>query len=141
MEELPYLNMNFTLEYEGKGIPLKSVKSISQEPEQEYIQEGGLNGYVHVRPKPASRPYVLQIERYITSEYGNLPKLSPGTVLKAPLFLMAGHYPGNPLRLQFKFTGCTVTGRSYGDLNASRAEAFTETISISYQEMELNLLK
>ncbi len=140
MEELPYLNMNFTLEYRGAGIPLKAVKSISQEPEQEYIQEGGLNGYVHIRPKPASRPYVLQVERYITSGYGNLPDLSAGTVLKEPLFLVTGHYPGGPGKIQFKFTGCTVTARTYGDLNAARAEVFTETISISYQEMELEFL-
>ena len=39
-------NMNFRLLMDGTEIPCKSIHGFRQETEEEYISEGGLNGYV-----------------------------------------------------------------------------------------------
>ena len=49
----PLVNFNFMLRVELlHDLPCKSVKSFSSELEYDYIQEGGLNDYVHMRRKP-----------------------------------------------------------------------------------------
>lgn len=121
-------NMNFRLTLDGIQIPCKSIQSFQQEKEQEYIQEGGLNGYVHIRPKPASKPSTLQIERYMTEQFRD--DLPNGKILKGYLMLEVGE------RFQFIFKGCTVTGKSYGTLDAERNGILVETTTISYEQME-----
>ena len=49
----------------GAEIGCKSIQGLEEETEYEYIQEGGLNNYVHIRRKPVLRPVALVIERYV----------------------------------------------------------------------------
>ncbi len=121
-------NMNFRLLMDGTEIPCKSIHGFRQETEEEYISEGGLNGYVHIRPRPASKPPVIEVERYVTENFTD--PLPVGQALPSYLVLEVG---GN---LRFLFKGCTVAAKSYGELNAEKGGILVETTTISYQQME-----
>jgi hypothetical protein len=45
-------------------VPCKSIRAFTKPNEYEFIQEGGLNDYVHIRRKPVSQPFKLVVERY-----------------------------------------------------------------------------
>ena len=60
---------NFVLEVEAVYfLPLKSVRAFTKENEYEYIREGGVNDYIHLKRKPISKPFTFQIERYVGTE-------------------------------------------------------------------------
>ena len=128
---------NFMLRVEGViDVPCKKIIAFHKENEFEYIQEGGLNDYVHMRRKPISQPFKLQVERYIGVDF--LDPLTLGTELILPLFLMVGrnlvYDEFDPVRL-YLFTGCVVTDKQWGDLDAERSSLFTEIVTIGYREM------
>lgn len=133
------MSMNFLLTMDREEIPCKSIHGFHREREQEYIQEGGMNDYVHLRPKPVSKPSTLEIERYVTADYKDY--FPEGAVLAADIVLEVGKgnsfTEGSSLRLIFK--GCTVTGKSYGELNAEKGGIFTETVTVSYQELKVGV--
>lgn len=132
------LNTNFLLRVEAHyDLPCKSIKGFQYENEYEYIQEGGLNDYVHLRRKPASKPYTLQVERYVGVGY--FDPLPVGCVLELPLVLFVTHFSGrfeHPRRV-FVFSGCTVISKDYGDLNAEQSGLLTETTTIAFQRLEV----
>ena len=62
----PLVNFNFMLRVELLyDLPCKSVRAFQRELEYEYIQEGGVNDYVHMRRKSITKPFTLEIERYV----------------------------------------------------------------------------
>ena len=130
-------NFNFMLRVEGLfDLPCKRVHSFTKANEYEYIQEGGLNDYVHMRRKPVSQPFTFQVERYVGVDY--IDPLQPGTDLILPVVLivcrmqMKGNF--TPFRL-YTFTGCTVMSKEYGELNAEQSGLLTETTTIGYREL------
>ena len=128
---------NFMLRVEGViDVPCKRVTAFQKSNEFDYIQEGGLNDYVHMRRKPISQPFKFQVERYVGVDF--LDPLTLGTELILPLYLMIGRYEVynsfNPVR-QYIFTGCVVTDKSYGELDAERSSLLMETTTIAYREM------
>jgi hypothetical protein len=134
----PVVNFNFMVRVEGLiDLPCKSVKAFSREMEYELIQEGGVNDYVHMRRKPISRPFTLEIERYTGIDY--FDPMPTGLDLVLPLIVFVSRYvnnfiPGIVYRT-YIFTGCTVTKKSYGELNAEHSGLLTETTTIAYREM------
>ena len=65
----PLTAFNFVLEVELLYfLPLKSIRAFTKENEYEYIREGGVNDYVHMKRKPISKPFTFQVERYIGTE-------------------------------------------------------------------------
>jgi hypothetical protein len=74
-------------------VPLKSVRAFSRENEYDYIQEGGMNDYVYMRRKPISKPFTLQVERYVATDFND--PLSNGTELLLPLMLFVGKNTGS----------------------------------------------
>lgn len=140
----PLTAFNFVLEVELLYfLPLKSIRAFTKENEYEYIREGGVNDYVHMKRKPISKPFTFQVERYIGTERF-LDPLATGTELIAPLFLYIYRHkaiggfndsaPKNPARV-YIFTGCTVMGKEYGELNAEKSGLLTETTTIAYREL------
>ena len=142
----PITAFNFVLEVEAVYfLPLKSVRAFTKENEYEYIREGGLNDYVHLRRKQASKPFTFQVERYIGTDRF-LDPIANGTELMLPLILhvyrhkaMQGFGSKNlpdawPARL-FIFTGCTVISKEYGELNAEKSALVTETTTFAYREL------
>ncbi|MCR5278220.1 MAG: hypothetical protein K6E19_02155 [Lachnospiraceae bacterium] len=130
-------NFNFMLRVEGLfDLPCRRVHSFTKANEYEYIQEGGLNDYVHMRRKPVSQPFTFQVERYVGVDY--LDPLQPGTDLILPVVLfvcrMEMHKNFMPFRT-YTFTGCTVMSKEYGELNAESSGLHTETTTIGYREM------
>ncbi|MDO4531018.1 MAG: hypothetical protein Q4C06_03470, partial [Bacillota bacterium] len=130
------VSYNYMLRVEGMyDLPCKSVHSFTKENEFEYVQEGGLNDYVHMLRKPISKPFSFTVERYVgTDPY---PVLPMGAELVLPVILMVSPYPrefGKSKRT-FVFTGCTVMSKTYGELNAEKSGILTETIVIGYREM------
>ncbi len=130
-------NFNFMLRVEGLfDLPCRRVHSFTKANEYEYIQEGGLNDYVHMRRKPVSQPFTFQVERYVGVDY--LDPLQPGTDLILPIVLfvcrmqMKGSFM--PFRT-YTFTGCTVMSKEYGELNAESSGLHTETTTIGYREL------
>ena len=140
----PIPSFSFVLEVEALYfLALKSVKVFNKENEYEYIQEGGVNDYVHMRRKPISKPFTFQVERYVGAERF-LDPLALGTDLVAPVILyvyrsqprqmITESAPAWPARL-YIFTGCNVTAKEYGELNSEKSALLTETTTIAYREM------
>ena len=133
----PAVNFNFMLRVEGVlDLPCKSIRAFQKENEYEMIQEGGLNDYVHLRRKPISKPFTIQVERYVGVDM--LDPLPSGTELVLPLMLYVNRYSVygefHPIRV-YVFTGCTVMSKEYGELNAEQSGLLTEITTIAYREM------
>lgn len=132
----PLVNYNFMLRVEGVfDLPCKAVHSFTKENEYEYIQEGGLNDYVHMRRKPISKPFTFTVERYVGTDYYD--PLQNGTELVLPLILLVTRH-GNHFEVTkraYVFTGCTVMSKEYGELNSEQSGLHTERIVIGYREM------
>ncbi|MDD2972856.1 MAG: hypothetical protein PHE02_12090, partial [Lachnospiraceae bacterium] len=130
------VNYNFMLRIEGLyDVPCKSVRTFTKENEYEYIQEGGLNDYVHVRRKPISKPFTFQVERYVgTDLWDPMPN---GAELILPVLLMVSRYHNDfgKTKRCYVFTGCTVMSKEYGTLDAEKSGLLLETTTISYREM------
>lgn len=133
----PLENFHFMLRVEAVfDLPLKSVKVFSRENEYEYIQEGGLNDYVHMRRKPVSKPFTFEVERYVSIDY--IDPLPNGADLILPVILLVSHQGGNfgnAVSRTYTFTGCTVTGKQYGQLDSESSGLLTETTTIAYREL------
>ena len=134
----PLVNFNFMLRVELLfDLPCKSVRAFSRELEYDYIQEGGLNDYVHMRRKPITRPFTLEIERYVGVDYIDPLPLGADLVLPVLLFVSRNHdqfIPGVVART-YVFTGCTVMKKTYGDLVADQSGLLVETTTLGYREM------
>lgn len=121
-------------------LPCKSVQTFKKENEYEYIQEGGLNDYVHILRKPVSQPSTLEIERYVLDgDDGNFDPLPKGMVLTMPLILHVSKWLGSyeTSRRSYEFTGGVVTGKEYGGLDAEKPGLVIEKTSIAYQELKV----
>ena len=137
------LNTNFMLRVEGvTDVPCRKVSAFTRQNEFEYIQEGGLNDYVHMKRKYISKPFTLTIERYAGGDY--VDPLPLGMELTLPLVLFVSQYPGlfapGMVARTYTFTGCTVISKTWGELNAEASGLLVETIEIAYKEFaELNI--
>lgn len=147
----PVVGYNFDLEVEGAFfMPLRSVKVFNKENEFEYYQEGGLNDYVHMLRKPISKPFTFQVERYVgasgskLSTLGGLDPIALGTELVLPVILYVSRALTSGINKNFSlsnvarayvFTGCVVTAKEYGELDAEKSTLHTETTTIAYKEL------
>ena len=134
----PVVNFNFMLRVEAvMDVPCKSVRAFTKENEYEYIQEGGLNDYVHMRRKPISKPFTFQVERYVATDY--IDPLPNGAELILPLLLFVSHEGNNFLPEAvsrcYTFTGCTVTAKEYGALSSEQSGLLVETTTIAYHQL------
>jgi hypothetical protein len=133
---MPLEHFNFMLRVEAiYDLACKSVRAFTRELEYDLIQEGGLNDYVHMRRKPVSRPYTLEVERYAGTEF--VDPLPLGADLALPVFLFVSRTPGSFLLTgrTYVFTGCTVTKKVYGELQAENSGLLTDLITIAYREL------
>lgn len=135
----PLVGYNFMLRVEGiYDLPCKSVHAFSRELEYDFIQEGGLNDYVHMLRKPISKPFTLEVERYVGVDY--VDPLPEGADLMLPIILMVSRYQQQSSFIPFVcartyvFTGCTVMKKEYGELAAERSQLLVETTTIAYRE-------
>lgn len=129
---------SFSLLVDGvTNVPLRSVKAFKKEAEFEYVQEGGLNDYVHMLRKGVTKPFTLQVERYADTSIV-IETLPVGYEATLPMLLMI--YDGRniqsnmPIRT-YAFTGAVVMSKEYGELNSERSGLLTETITIGYREL------
>lgn len=116
-------------------VPCRAVKNIVRNNEFDYIQEGGVNDYVHLKRRPISQPFSFQVERYAGIDY--LDPLTLGTELALPIMLFVFDRPhrAESIRRVYTFTACTVIGKEYGDLNAESSGLLVETTTIAFREM------
>lgn len=134
----PLVNFNFMLRVElAFDLPCKSVRAFERELEYDFIQEGGLNDYVHMRRKPISKPFTLEVERYVGVDYVDPLPLGADLVLPLMLFVSRNHDQFIPFVVArtYVFTGCTVMKKTYGDLVADQSGLLVETTTIGYREM------
>ena len=69
----PLTSFAFMLRVElAFDLPCRAIKGLRRENEFDYIQEGGLNDYVHMKRKPISRPFTFQVQRYVGLDYLDL---------------------------------------------------------------------
>lgn len=133
----PLGNYNFLLRVEGTyEIPCKSIKGINCEAEYEYIIEGGLNDRVHMKRKSQSKPYTFQIERYVGTPYEDIFTLDRS--FSMPIMLMVSRYQEyfiKPSRT-YKFNGCRVISKDYGEFNGEQSSFLTESVTIAYDSLE-----
>lgn len=132
----PLINNIFLLRVDAVyDLACTKVSGIVQEKEYENIVEGGVNDYVQLREKPSSKPNILQVERYIGERY--LDPLPVGKRCEIPLVLYVDRHLDFFVNapMTFTFSGCTVLGKKYGDLDAERSGLLTETIQIAYQQV------
>ena len=135
----PLTSFAFMLRVElAFDLPCRAIKGLRRENEFDYIQEGGLNDYVHMKRKSISRPFTFQVERYVGLDY--LDPLPLGVELVLPVLLFVNPYPFRnssffkPVR-SYAFLGCTVTAKDYGELNAESSGLLVETTTIAFREM------
>lgn len=128
-------HMHFLLRAEGMELPCKSFQNFEQESEYETIQEGGLNDRVHIRPKPALKPAVFKIERYLYPGYQD--PFAVGQILTEDAVLMISARQGDftDPQIQFLFSGCVVTEKSYSGGDAEKSGLLIETTTIAYEYM------
>ncbi len=134
----PLVNFNFMLRVELMfDLPCKSVRAFERELEYDFIQEGGLNDYVHMRRKPISKPFTLEVERYVGVDYIDPMPLGADLVLPVMLFVSRNHDQFIPFVVArtYVFTGCTVMKKTYGDLVADQSGLLVETTTLGYREM------
>ena len=134
----PLVNFNFMLRVEMLyDLPCKAVRAFSRELEYDMIQEGGLNDYVHMRRKPISRPFTLEIDRYVGVDY--VDPLPLGADLVLPVLLFVGREPNafipGVVARTYTFTGCTVMKKTYGELSGDQSGLLIETTTLAYREM------
>ncbi|MDR2163093.1 MAG: hypothetical protein LBO70_04030 [Clostridiales Family XIII bacterium] len=135
----PVVGYNFMLRVEGLyDLPCKSVKAFARENEYELIQEGGRNDYVHMKRKPISKPFTLDVERYVGVDY--FDPLPNGSEPILPILLVVSRKPNNWSNPDgwvrtYTFTGCIVMKKVYGELNAEQSGLLTETTTIAYKQM------
>lgn len=134
----PLVNFNFMLRVELVfDLPCKSVRAFSRELEYDFIQEGGLNDYVHMRRKPITKPFTLEVERYVGVDY--VDPLPLGADLVLPIMLFVSRVPRmfipGVVARTYVFTGCTVMKKEYGELVGDQSGLLVETTTIGYREM------
>ena len=135
----PLTSFAFMLRVElAFDLPCRAIKGLRRENEFDYIQEGGLNDYVHMKRKPISRPFTFQVERYVGLDY--LDPLPLGVELVLPVLLFVNPYPFRNSSFfksvrSYAFLGCTVTAKDYGELNAESSGLLVETTTIAFREM------
>lgn len=132
----PVIGYSFMLRVEGVyDLPCRAVKGFQKENEFEYIQEGGMNDYVHIKRKPISKPFTFQVERYVGVDLIDPLPLGSEPILPIILFVNACAFPKlKPVRT-YTFTGCTVIAKDYGNLDAEKSGLVVETTTIAYREM------
>lgn len=134
----PLVSFNFMLRVELLfDLPCKSVRAFSRELEYDYIQEGGLNDYVHMRRKPLSKPQTLEVERYVGVDYFDPMPLGADLVLPVMLFVSRYQDQFIPFLVArtYVFTGCTVMKKNYGELSGDKSGLLIETTTLAYREM------
>ena len=134
----PLVNFNFMLRVELLfDLPCKSVRAFNRELEYDFIQEGGLNDYVHMRRKPISKPFTLEVERYVGIDYFDCMPLGADLVLPVILFVSRYHSQFIPFLVArtYVFTGCTVMKKNYGELVGDKSGLLVETTTLGYREM------
>ncbi|MEG0339654.1 MAG: hypothetical protein RR573_07015 [Oscillospiraceae bacterium] len=129
---------NFMLRVEAAfDMPLKSVRAFTRELEFDYIQEGGLNDYVHMRRKGITKPFTFEFDRYVGMNY--IDTLPLGANMLLPLVLMVSRIPGQfypfVVARTYNFTGCTIIKKTYGELDAMKSELLVETVTVAYREL------
>ncbi len=132
----PVIGYSFMLRVEGiYDLPCRAVRGFQKENEFEYIQEGGMNDYVHIKRKPISKPFTFKVERYVGIDLIDPLPLGSEPVLPIILFVNACAFPSlKPVRT-YTFTGCTVIAKDYGELDAEKSGLVVETTTIAYREM------
>lgn len=132
----PLLKNNFLLRVDAiYDIPCVNISGIKNTKEYQTIQSGGVNDYVYLRPKPASKQESFKVTRYIGK--GFFDPLKVGKTTSIPIVLYVSRYQNDfelP-KMTFTFWGCTVTAKEYGELDAQKSGLMTETTTISYQKM------
>jgi hypothetical protein len=135
----PLVNYNFVLRVEALfDLPCRSVKAFARENEYELIQEGGRNDYVHMRRKPITKPFTLEVERYVGVDF--LDPLPNGAEPVLPIVLIVSRNPDkfsdvSAWARNYAFTSCVVMKKTYGELDAERSGLLVETTTIGYLEM------
>ncbi|MCR5467359.1 MAG: hypothetical protein K6F37_00220 [Lachnospiraceae bacterium] len=141
----PAPSFNFFLRVEGVfDAPCRSVRAFTKENDFEEIQEGGRNDYVILKRKPITRRFTLQVERYVGID--KVDPLQLGTEMVLPLILAVSRVSSSSAGFAdtltetefirfYAFTGCIVTGKEYGELNAEQSGLLKEVTTIAYREM------
>ena len=141
----PAPSFNFFLRIEGVfDAPCRAVRAFSKENEFEEIQEGGRNDYIILKRKPNTRRFTLQVERYVGID--KIDPLQLGTEMVLPMLLAVSRVSSTSAGFAdtltetefirfYAFTGCIVTGKEYGELNAEQSGLLKEVDTIAYREM------
>ena len=137
-EVLP--GFRFTLMVEGfQEVPLKSVRPFSKENEFETIEEGGMNDFVRIKRKHATKPHTIQVERYLNQDFYD-PIPNGGAEFILPLLLFVGgnnaqEFGWSGSQRVFVFFGSMVMNREIGGFDSEKSGLLTETITIAYNQL------
>ena len=136
--ENPLVGFNFMLRVEMMfDLPCKSVHAFTKEVEYELIQEGGLNDYVHMRRKQQTQPFTFEVERYAGVDAIDPLPLGGELMLPVMLFVSRNMRDFEPFSVTrtYVFSGCRVTKRVFGQLDAETSGLVTDVTTIAYDSM------
>lgn len=134
----PILNNNFLLRVNAVyDLPCFRISGFTNEKEYEQIQAGGVNDYVYLRQKPATKIQSFVVERYVGAKF--FDPLTVGSQPALPIILYVSRYSDDfeNAKLTFYFTGCTVLNKTYGELDAEKSGLMVEKTTIAYQQVYL----
>lgn len=135
-EDNPVVGFSFMLRVEGVyDLPCRAIRGFQKENEFEYVQEGGQNDFVHMLRKPISKPFTFQVERYAGVDVIDPLPLGSEPILPIILFVNNSVFPTLDAVKTYVFTGCTVTAKDYGELDAEKSGLVVERTTIAYREM------
>ncbi|MEG0780358.1 MAG: phage tail protein [Oscillospiraceae bacterium] len=130
-------NQYFTVFFGTTCISFLRVSNVQLSAEHEDLQEGGLNGYVHVLTKPGSQSGTLTLEKGVVSGDAAsevLRALSPGTRIHVPVTITLCHLEQGKLQnvRAWGFEDGMVTRREVGNLDGLGSEIAIEKLEITH---------
>lgn len=131
----PLINYHFLLRVDAvTDVACKKVEAFANEAEFEYLQEGGVNGYVHMLQKPTTAPKILQIECYANNNLTST--FTVGSRKTLPIILYVSKQANNidtNYAKQFIFTGCVIKKKTNGALDAEQGGLITDIVEIAFE--------
>lgn len=131
----PLVNYHFLLRVNAAmDVACKRVEAFASEAEFEYLQEGGVNEYVHMLKKPITTPKVIQIEYYANNNL--VSAFSVGERMLIPMVLYIAKQANNidtNFAKQYIFSGCVVKKKTSGALDAEQSGLVTDTVEIAFE--------
>lgn len=128
---------NYKVFIEGKQVSFSKVSGIMGQSTIEEIEEGGRNNTTYRRKIKERIEGELKLERMITFGGKAAGGYEAGQILSKEVEVYIMDSKGS-LQTAYFFIGCTIKDISYNDLDAAQSTMLLETLTITYQNIDIS---